>query len=289
MIVYGGSLGGYPDTEHGGTINFALHPKLSPRCSPACPLCFSFNTGAGLPIWLRIALLAYLLFLAIALFSRPSAGRFTVLIALSVVAVLPTANMLGWMTQWAQQGRYVYHSAIWILIPIVVVIGQLRRRTLIFSGWIATMCAAALFSELVYVRMGPAVQATVADAAAACQTAACCRAVSLQAVPRDWRGAFYFHAQVRHDLAARLPGIAVDPDPIPARALYCLPAFPGRTFLNPAPLGCTASTVPRGMMQDGLCHRQWCACMHCLIAPAPFRQSPSPGVSVQERAAIETT
>jgi len=230
VAIYG-NLGGYPDVEHGGNVNFVIHTKTFTSLFTRLPaVLFLFNTGAGLPVWLRIALLGYVAVLAALLFSDASAGRLLPLMLLAFVAVLPMTNMFGWMTQFAQQGRYLYHPAIWIVIPIAAAIGRLRYRNVMFSAWIVVMCTAALFSELVYVRMRGAVNATVTEAVTACRTANCCRAVSLDAVPRDWRGAFYFHAQVRHDVAAHLPGVTGDPELLPGGGCTLRPRFSDALF-----------------------------------------------------------
>lgn len=223
VSIYG-NLGGYPDVVKGsGTVNFEFHTKTFTAFATRLPAgVFLINTGAGLPIWLRIDLIAYALLLAYILFSGAgAAGSRIVLLVLSVLAVLPMMNMFGWMTQYAQQGRYLYHPVIWIVIIMVVAISRVRASGIVFPAWIVVMLIAALFNELVYIKMIREVNdVAVPTAERACKNAQCCRSLYLSDVPRDLYGAFYFQHQVVHQLQLDLPGVAVVPtvDAVPESA-----------------------------------------------------------------------
>lgn len=209
IAIYG-NLGGYPDVVHGGNVNFVLNSKTFSSAITRLPgALFLINSGAGLPLWLRITLIAYAALLAFVLFAGATAGRRTVLLLLPFLAVVPMLNMFGWMTQFAQQGRYLYHPVIWIVFVVVCALASLRFSSSVFTFWVAIMAFAALFNTLVYVRMLRTEAVAVANAATACKSAGCCRTLVLRDVPRDLYGAFYFHYQVVHDLKRSLPGVSV--------------------------------------------------------------------------------
>jgi hypothetical protein len=209
IAIYG-NLGGYPDVVAGGNVNFVIHAKTFSSLATRMPAAlFLVNSGAGLPAWLRITLIAYTGFLSFLLFGGASAGQRIVLLLLPFLAVVPMLNMFGWMTQFAQQGRYLYHPVIWILLVFVCALRSVRFSSFLFAVWIAIMAAAALFNTLAYLRMIRAVHVAVADAAGACKAASCCRTLVLHGVPRDLYGAFYFHYQVVHDLEKSLPGVSI--------------------------------------------------------------------------------
>ncbi len=209
IAIYG-NLGGYPDVVHGGNVNFVLNSKTFSSAITRLPAAlFLINSGAGLPLWLRITLIAYAALLAFVLLAGATAGRCTLLLVLPFVAVVPMLNMFGWMTQFAQQGRYLYHPVIWIVFVLTCALGSLRFSSIALTAWVAIMAAAALFNTLVYVRMLRTVGIAVADATRACKSAGCCRTLVIQDLPRDFDGAFYFHYQVMHDLQTALPGISI--------------------------------------------------------------------------------
>ncbi len=219
ISIYG-NLGGYPDVATGGNVNFVLHIKTFTSVATRLPAAlFLINTGAGLPVWLRATLIAYVAFLAVVFFSRIGAGRRTLLLLLPFLAVVPMLNMFGWMTQFAQQGRYLYHPVIWIVFVIVAGVSLLRFGSILLAAWVAIMMSAALFNTLVYVKMIHAVDVAVGDAAAACRKANCCRTLYLSNLPRDLNGAFYFGHQVTHNLQTALPGVAIiSTGPLPSES-----------------------------------------------------------------------
>jgi hypothetical protein len=209
IAIYG-NLGGYPDVAAGGNVNFVLHTKTFTSVATRLPAAlFLINTGAGLPAWLRATLISYVAFLSVVFFSNISAGKRTLLLLLPFLAVVPMLNMFGWMTQFAQQGRYLYHPVIWILFVIIAAIPSLRFGNILLAAWVSIMMSAALFNTLAYVKMINAVDVAVRDAAAACRRANCCRTLYLSNLPRDLYGAFYFGHQVTHDLQTALPEVAV--------------------------------------------------------------------------------
>jgi len=209
IAVYG-NLGGYPDPATGGNVNFVLHTKTFSSVATRMPAAlFLINSGAGLPVWLRIILIAYTGFLAFMLFAQASAGKRNVLLLLPFLTVVPMLNMFGWMTQFAQQGRYLYHPVIWIVFVLVCGLRSVRFSSILFVAWVVIMAGAALFNTLVYVRMIRKVSAAVAEAAAVCKSANCCRTLVLRDVPRDLYGAFYFQYQVVHNLERELPGVSI--------------------------------------------------------------------------------
>ncbi len=220
IAVYG-NLGGYPDLA-GGNVNFVFTTKTFTSVLTRLPAAlFLINTGAGLPVWLRAALLAYVAFLSVVLFSGVTAAKRTLLLLLPFLAVAPMLNMFGWMTQFAQQGRYLYHPVIWIVIVLVAAIYTLRLRRIVLTAWVVIMMSAALFNTLVYVRMLRAEKNAAVAAAGACTQASCCRTLYLNDLPRDLYGAFYFHYQVAHDVQRALPGVSVVSDGAAVPASSC--------------------------------------------------------------------
>ncbi|HZQ51502.1 MAG TPA: hypothetical protein VFB14_04850 [Bryobacteraceae bacterium] len=218
-----GNLGGYPSQQNGTgpAVNFVLRWKTLtdfPVHLPATLLLI--NTGAGLSWWLRITLFAYIALLAVLAFGGASAGKRTVLLAIAIPAAAPTANMLGWMTPFAQQGRYLYQPLIWVAMVAACAIWCMhiapRYRQLLLCGWTAVMATAALFNTSVYLREMRTIRAATTEAEAACRDAGCRRLV-LENLPRDYEGTFYFGWQVRYNVTRDLPGVALatDDDPVP--------------------------------------------------------------------------
>jgi hypothetical protein len=178
--VYG-NLGGYPDVVNGGNGNFVFGPRTVTSVFTRLPAAlFLINSGAGLPAWLRACVIAYVALLAVLLFQGISAGRWTLLIVMSFIAVIPIANMFGWMTQFAQQGRYLYQPVIWIVFAIAAGISVLRGEAVLMACWTTVMAVAALFNTLAYVKMLSAVPGAVAQAAGACGEAPCGRMLCWQ-------------------------------------------------------------------------------------------------------------
>lgn len=211
VAIYG-NLGGYPDVAKGAgnNVNFQLHAKTFTGIATRLPAAvFLINTGAGLPLWLRADLIVFTGLLAVVVFSRANAGRWTALLILAVLSVLPMLNMFGWMTQYAQQGRYLYHPVIWVVIVMAAAIAKMRWRRALFPLWIGTMLVAALFNELVYVSMMRVIRTATSEAVQACNNAGCCRNLYLAGMPWSWNGAFYFQYQVVHDVQAALPKVSV--------------------------------------------------------------------------------
>ena len=209
IAIYG-NLGGYPDVAAGANVNFVLSTKTFTSIATRLPAAvFLINTGAGLPVWLRATLIAYVTFLSVIFFSNISAGKRTLFLLLPFLAVIPMLNMFGWITQFAQQGRYLYQPVIWIVFVIIAGIPPTGFGRILVAAWVAIMMSAALFNTLAYVKMIRAVDVAVAEAGAACKGANCCRTLYLVNLSSDRYGAFYFGYQVAHDLRTALPGVSV--------------------------------------------------------------------------------
>jgi hypothetical protein len=222
-IALYGNLGGYPSRLNGTgpAVNFVLRWKTLTDFPVHLPATlFLINTGAGLPWWLRIVLFVYIAVLAVVAFRGASAGKRTVLLAMMIPAAAPMANMLGWMTPFAQQGRYLYQPLVWVVMVVACAIWYMRiaprYRQVLLCSWTAVMAVAALFNTGVYLREMRAIRAATGQAEAACRDAGCRRLV-LKNLPRDYEGAFYFGWQVRYNVTRDLPGVALaaDDDPVP--------------------------------------------------------------------------
>ena len=208
IAVYG-NLGGYPNLEHTGNVNFVLTWKTFTGIFTRLPAAlFLVNSGAGLPVWLRLTLVGHVALLSLLVFQGATAGRRTLLLVFPFLAVMPMLNMFGWMTPFAQQGRYLYHPVIWIVFVLVAAIRSVRFSASLLAFWILILAAGALFNTLAYVKMIRTARLAAADAAAACSRARC-RTLWLRDVPHDLYGAFYFEYQVVHDLQRALPGVSM--------------------------------------------------------------------------------
>ncbi|MBV9266824.1 MAG: hypothetical protein JO061_11710 [Acidobacteriaceae bacterium] len=208
VAIYG-NLGGYPNVQGTGTANFVFNSRTITSMFTKMPASlFLINTRAGLPLWLKLTLIAYVLLLATIVLEKGTAGRRTWMILLAFVAAVPAANMIGWMTPWAQQGRYVSHSAIWIVFLLVWTLRSVRFSSVLLPAWVAIFAIAAFFNTLPYVRMMRVIKLAAHEATAACENTNC-RALVLENLPRDYEGAFYFGFQVVHDVRAALPNVTV--------------------------------------------------------------------------------
>ncbi len=218
VAIYG-NLGGYPGGAGGKPINFILTPATFTSIITRMPATlFLVNTGAGLPVWLRATFIGYVVLLAYALLRGASAGRRTWLLAFPFLAVVPLMNMFGWMTPFAQQGRYLYHPAVWVILSVAAALYSLRHREVLMGCWIGLMMLGALFNTLVYVRMMHEATVVAQQAADKCKVSQCCRAMYVSNLPRDLYGAFYFGNQVARDLERDLPGVSVESTDAPAGA-----------------------------------------------------------------------
>lgn len=215
IAVYG-NLGGYPLPEAGKTVHFAITAKTFTSIPTRLPAAlYLVNSNAGVTVWLRIALIVYAGALAAALASGARLGARAALLLLPFLAVIPTLNVIGWLNQSAQGGRYLYQPAIWIVFAVAWALTCARRGPLLAATLTVSMAAAALFNTLAYVRMLRTAGIAVSSAAALCRNAPCCRTLHLRDLPGDLYGAYHFGYQVRWNLRKALPGVVLPAEDSP--------------------------------------------------------------------------
>jgi len=91
----------------------------------------------------------------------------------------PMLNMFGWITPFGEQGRYLYHPAVWVVLALAAAIPPVRLGRVLRGAWVTIMMSAALFNTLAYVKMLRSVDIAAADAAASCKKANCCETLYL--------------------------------------------------------------------------------------------------------------
>lgn len=211
VVVYG-NLGGYPDEASGKSVNFVLNVRSFTSLFTRVPAAvYLVNSVAELTWWLRAALLAYAGVLVAALISGAGLGARAVLLLLPFLAAVPALNVIGWLNHYAGGGRYVYQSAIWVVLAVATALAGARHSRLLAGTLVASMAAAALFNTLAYVRLTGTVERVVEKAALACRNAPCCQTLVFQRFPRDLDGATFFRDQVHRRTQQALPNVEVLP------------------------------------------------------------------------------
>ncbi len=201
-------MGGYPaaDGRNGQfAFGFKTIASLFTRLLPGAVALF--NTTFPYPGWLR-AMLSVLAVVALATAALARAGkRELFLLVLVFLSGLPVLNLVGWISPFAQNSRYVYMPACWVCIFLPAVVAGVRWRGVLLAGWVVGFASCLFADQMVYRRMLDGIPANVQKVA---RDAGGHGAVYLN-IPEDPYGVYYY----RLELVERLKGagIAVSTDP----------------------------------------------------------------------------
>ncbi len=222
FVIYGGSFGGYPGPAYNENVHFQFTTQTITSFLTRVPAsAYIVNAISGMDVATRVVLFAYAAVASAIVAAGASLAGRGVLILLPWLTAIPTLNMIGWMTDGAQQARYVHLSAIWVVFALALALSGLPRERLLATALSVVFAATAILNTVAYVHMLRSADEAVASAAAVCRDRNCCR-VWLRDLPRDRFGAFYFGHQVWADLRKTLPNREV-PDllSVPVKAQSC--------------------------------------------------------------------
>jgi hypothetical protein len=145
ISIYGG-LGGYGWNE-GTSPHFAVTLKTAASLLTrafATPQ-FTINSAAGLPVWMRVAVILFAAGAAISAWSVRGQSRSRQLGVLGlIVASALVVNIIGWIGPSAAGSRYLYLPAIWMFLFLASAVEHSRASTVALSLLLAANCAGAL-------------------------------------------------------------------------------------------------------------------------------------------------
>jgi hypothetical protein len=128
IVIYG-NLGGYARTS-GASPNFEVSWNVLfmgvTRLFGVAP--FQINHAIGLPIWMRLGIVIYVV--ALIVLARKQArlnNKCVLLLAGACLAAVPVISLLGWVGPTAQQARYLYWPGVFLCLFFAELILQTRR------------------------------------------------------------------------------------------------------------------------------------------------------------------
>lgn len=208
FLILGG-VGGY-----GASLHFAINPKTFTSLMERAPLAsqFAVDGTVHLPWWIQAALILFvvLLIYVVRTYRPDSRNGGWWLLALLLVALLPTANVITFLGPSLVQGRYLYFGSVWsaIFLGAVLVRTPLPRAAL--GLWVALASLAVFFNANVHKRRLDAIPGTVAHIASELRVNRQCREVALVDMPDQMNGALFSSDELLRTLRAALPGVEFD-------------------------------------------------------------------------------
>lgn len=213
LIIYG-SLGGYRDSN-GGSAHFHLGPKTLLKLlinSTALPL-FGLNTTIELPVYTKLALVAFIAVLFISVFQRAKYDRkkIYIIFAALLLSALPAGNLLGWIRPSMLHCRYLYLPAVWMTFIIASVIkGQKRFSSILLILFVIANAIGTCHNLQVYKDMLEKTEAVANLIYRDYTKEEHIRNIYILGLPEAPNGVLFFPAELASRIKNKLPSVSLN-------------------------------------------------------------------------------
>jgi hypothetical protein len=215
-------LGGYRNVS-GDSLHFQLNraSMFSYLVNTAGLTPFAVNTSVSLPIYMKVAVVAFVIaMIAMALTTTSFRKKGYLFLALLVVSALPVFTLVGWLRPSLQNARFLYLPAVWMSFTLAVtIVGRSRYVTTILMLLVMSNSLAAHHNVAVYKEMLMKTD-YLADQVLQDQKRTPAETIFLAGLPEAPNGVFYFPSELAFKVKARLPDVNVvtllPEDPLPA-------------------------------------------------------------------------
>jgi hypothetical protein len=204
-------LGGYRNAS-GGSLHFQFNAAAAfsfvVNTAGLTPL--AVNSSVALPIYVKLALLAFVMaIITMALTTRSYRKTTYLFLALLVVSALPVFTLVGWIRPSLQNSRFLYLPTVWMSFTLAAAIGARSRYVmpvlvlLVISNSFAAHHNVAVYKEML------AKTDDLAEQVLQDQKRMPAETIVLAGLPEAPNGVFYFPAELAFKVKARMPDVNV--------------------------------------------------------------------------------
>jgi hypothetical protein len=211
IAVYG-NLGGYPTVGVSESHHFKLHLKTFISVLRAMPIpIFGVNSTPAAPDWMHIAAMA--LAVGIPLAAILGRGCFRrreyALVGCVAIALIPVANIIGWLGSPMQHCRYLYIPAIFVMMLIVSTLGKIRWAVLLLEAFLVINAAGAASNIQAYINMLDRVEKLAESVRADWIRHPSVREIRLVNLPDHTDGVFFFGSELEDRIGRKIPSATI--------------------------------------------------------------------------------
>jgi hypothetical protein len=207
IAVYG-NLGGYPTVGVPEPHHFKLHLKTFVSLMRAMPIpIFGANSTPSAPHWMPVAAasLAVILLLSAFLNCGSFRRREYALVACVAIALIPVANIVGWLGQPMQHCRYLYIPAVFVMLLIVSTLGKIRWAVLLLEAYLVINAVGAASNIQVYLNVLDRVEKLAESVRADWIRHPSTREICLVNLPDHTDGVFFFSTELEDRIGRKIP------------------------------------------------------------------------------------
>jgi hypothetical protein len=207
IAVYG-NLGGYPTVGVTESHHFKLHLKTFVSLLRAIPIpIFGVNSTPAAPDWMHVAAMALAVIIILsAILSRGCFRRREYALAICIaIALIPVANIIGWLGSPMQHCRYLYIPAVFVMMLIVSTLGKIRWAVLLLEAFLVINAVGAASNIQAYLNMLDRVEKLAESVRADWIRHPSVRNICLLNVPDHTDGVFYFGSELEDRIERKIP------------------------------------------------------------------------------------
>lgn len=207
FAVYDG-LGGYPTQAGQESAHFKIELKTLESLIRTVPLSMlGVNTSSASPTWLRIILVmfSFLIFVS----ALAGCGRFKqreyALLVCALIASLPVMNFIIWIGTTMQHCRYLYMTAVFVMLLIVSTLGKIRWSAVLLGAFLAMNALGTLSNIWIYRDMLVRTESLAESVRLDWLEQPTVRTIALVDVPDSPSGVFFFANELVGNLKRKIP------------------------------------------------------------------------------------
>jgi hypothetical protein len=211
IAVYG-NLGGYPTVGVAEPHHFKLHLKTFISLLRAMPIpIFGVNSTPAAPDWMHVAAMALAVIIILsAILSRGCFRRREyALVACAAIALVPVANIVGWLGSPMQHCRYLYIPAVFVMLLIVSTLGKIRWAVLLLEAFLVINAVGAASNIQAYLNMLGRIEKLAESVRADWIRRPSVREICLMNLPDHTDGVFYFGPELEDRIGRKIPSATI--------------------------------------------------------------------------------
>lgn len=224
IAVYG-HLGGYPTAAGVQSFHFRINIKTFTSLVRAMPIpLLGVNTTSVVREWAGLIPALFAVPVLITAFRCRGCFRRKeyALTAMTVLALAPALNIIGWIGSWMQHSRYLYMATVFAMLLLASVVSRIPWSTGLLGAFLLINALGAASNIRVYRDMLARADSLAATVFTDWKHHASVRTICLLNLPEHPDGVFYFGSEVADRIRRKIPSVTIvrqeAPDPVSSDA-----------------------------------------------------------------------
>jgi hypothetical protein len=131
------------------------------------------------------------------------------LIAMTVLALAPALNIIGWIGSWMQHSRYLYMATVFVMLLLASVVSRIPWSTGLLGAFLLINALGATSNIRVYRDMLARADSLAATVFTDWKHHPSVRTICLLNLPEHPDGVFYFGSEVADRISRNIPGATI--------------------------------------------------------------------------------